>query len=204
MVLSFLLCMTKGFEGETVQSGLPVDVRDRGRPSAQFARESNPFFSAKKMLNTHTGVEHFFFWRSRKGFFTSAPQLSKRATAQITKQSRVGKLACQRGARRLLRERCDNVATKHEVLNAERLRLARSKVQIKSTPSEPRKKEYHSRYSVFFSAKHKPQFRYKGIAFFVFMWYNNIVIISYDEGRILYGKTIFMDNEHRRKHTVLS
>ena len=36
------------------------------------------------------------------------------------------------------------------------------------------------------------------------MWYNNIVIISYDEGRILYGKTIFVDNEHRRKHTVLS
>ena len=30
-----------GLEGETVQSGLPVDVRDRGRPSAQFARESS-------------------------------------------------------------------------------------------------------------------------------------------------------------------
>ena len=44
----------------------------------------------------------------------------------------------------------------------------------------------------------------KGIAVFVFMWYNNIVIISYDEGKILYGKTIFVDNEHRRKHTVLS
>ncbi len=55
-----------------------------------------------------------------------------------------------------------------------------------------------------FSAKQKPQFRYKGIAFFVFMWYNNIIIISCDERRILYGKTIFMDNEHRRKHTVLS
>ena len=33
---------------------------------------------------------------------------------------------------------------------------------------------------------------------------HNIVIISYDKGRILYGKTIFVDNEHRRKHTVLS
>ena len=44
----------------------------------------------------------------------------------------------------------------------------------------------------------------KGIAVFVIIWYNNIVIISYDEGRILYGKTIFVDNEHRRKHTVLS
>ena len=80
----------------------------------------------------------------------------------------------------MLRERCDNVATKHEVPNAERLRLAGSKVQT------------------------MPQFRYQGIAFFVFMWYNNIVIISYDEGRMLYGKTIFVDNEHRRKHTVLS
>ena len=37
-----------GFEGEAVQSGLPVDVRDRGRPSAQFARESNPVISIKR------------------------------------------------------------------------------------------------------------------------------------------------------------
>ena len=32
--LRFLFCIRKGFEGESVQSGLPVDVRDRGRPSA--------------------------------------------------------------------------------------------------------------------------------------------------------------------------
>ena len=38
----FLLLWVGGLEGETVQSGLPVDVRDRGRPSAQFARESSP------------------------------------------------------------------------------------------------------------------------------------------------------------------
>ena len=31
-----------GFEGESVQSELPVDVRDRGRPSAQFARDRIP------------------------------------------------------------------------------------------------------------------------------------------------------------------
>ena len=31
-----------GFEGESVQSKLPVDVCDRGRPSAQFARERIP------------------------------------------------------------------------------------------------------------------------------------------------------------------
>ena len=39
-----------GFEGEAVQSGLPVDVRDRGRPSAQFARESSPAASTKKTV----------------------------------------------------------------------------------------------------------------------------------------------------------
>ena len=38
----------RGFEGEAVQSELPVDVRDRGRPSAQFARESNPIISTKR------------------------------------------------------------------------------------------------------------------------------------------------------------
>ena len=37
-----------GLEGETVQSGLPVDVRDRGRPSAQFARESSPVVCTNK------------------------------------------------------------------------------------------------------------------------------------------------------------
>ena len=31
-----------GFEGESAQSKLPVDVCDRGRPSAQFARERIP------------------------------------------------------------------------------------------------------------------------------------------------------------------
>ena len=37
----------RGLEGEAVQSELPVDVRDRGRPSAQFARESNPIISTR-------------------------------------------------------------------------------------------------------------------------------------------------------------
>ena len=40
----------RGFEGEAVQSELPVDVRDRGRPSAQFARESNPIISTSYFL----------------------------------------------------------------------------------------------------------------------------------------------------------
>jgi hypothetical protein len=40
-----------GLEGEAVQSELPVDVRDRGRPSAQFARESSPSWSTKKSQN---------------------------------------------------------------------------------------------------------------------------------------------------------
>ena len=38
----------RGLEGEAVQSELPVDVRDRGRPSAQFARESSPSWSTNK------------------------------------------------------------------------------------------------------------------------------------------------------------
>ena len=46
----FFALLNKGLEGETVQSGLPVDVRDRGRPSAQFARESSPAASTKKTV----------------------------------------------------------------------------------------------------------------------------------------------------------
>ena len=45
--LSFCFIRVVGFEGESVQSELPVDVRDRGRPSAQFARESNPVIRTK-------------------------------------------------------------------------------------------------------------------------------------------------------------
>ena len=43
-----------GFEGEAVQSKLPVDVCDRGRPSAQFARESNPIISTKTQVTKIT------------------------------------------------------------------------------------------------------------------------------------------------------
>ena len=43
----FLFYKGDGLEGESVQSGLPVDVRDRGRPSAQFARESSPVARTK-------------------------------------------------------------------------------------------------------------------------------------------------------------
>ena len=46
--VSFFAFENKGLEGETVQSGLPVDVRDRGRPSAQFARESSPAASTNR------------------------------------------------------------------------------------------------------------------------------------------------------------
>ena len=44
----FCAVWVTGVEGETAQSGLPVDVRDRGRPSAQFARESTPVIRTKK------------------------------------------------------------------------------------------------------------------------------------------------------------
>ena len=83
------------------------------------------------MLNTHTGVEHFFFWRSRKGFFTSAPQLSKRAAAQITPRSRVGELALQRGERRLLPQALRVAAKQTQSVPAKAEMLAGSKVQIK-------------------------------------------------------------------------
>ena len=43
----FCVVWVTGVEGETAQSGLPVDVRDRGRPSAQFARESTPVIRTK-------------------------------------------------------------------------------------------------------------------------------------------------------------
>ena len=52
-----------GFEGEAEQSELPVDVRDRGRPSAQFARESNPIISTNKW-NTNP--------KTTKGAYSSA------------------------------------------------------------------------------------------------------------------------------------
>ena len=55
----FLLLWVGGLEGETVQSGLPVDVRDRGRPSAQFARESSPSAPAKNRSQM-TSVFSFF------------------------------------------------------------------------------------------------------------------------------------------------
>ena len=42
----FFTC-SGGLEGEAVQSELPVDVRDRRRPSAQFARESSPSAPAR-------------------------------------------------------------------------------------------------------------------------------------------------------------
>ena len=48
MALLLFCAWVGGLEGETVQSGLPVDVRDRGRPSAPFARESSPSAPAKK------------------------------------------------------------------------------------------------------------------------------------------------------------
>ena len=54
-----LLYKGGGLEGETVQSGLPVDVRDRGRPSAQFARESSPVTRTKKVAEL-LGFAAFF------------------------------------------------------------------------------------------------------------------------------------------------
>ena len=64
-----------------------------------------------------------------------APQLAKRAAAQISKSRRIEELAHQDGCRRLLRERCDTVATLHKVSKALPLRLARSIIQILRNPA---------------------------------------------------------------------
>ena len=54
----------KGLERESVQSGLPVDVRDRGRPSAQFARESSPVIRSRKK---HLRLQVLFSAKSADG-----------------------------------------------------------------------------------------------------------------------------------------
>ena len=66
----FLLLWADGLEGETVQSELPVDVRDRGRPSAQFARESSPSAPAKKSV--HASVRIFYFFTIHSSLFTNS------------------------------------------------------------------------------------------------------------------------------------
>ena len=83
------------------------------------------------------------------------------AAAQITKRSRVGKLAFQRGECRLLCELCANAQEERIALEILCDFLARrSKVQISVSFIEK-------------SEKHQPQFRYKGVAVFDFLWYNN-------------------------------
>ena len=91
-------------------------------------------FSFLQSAEYPNGRSVFFFLAKMKGFVYLRPSLVLRVAAQITKQSRVDKLACQRGARRLLRERCDIVATQHEVPKLSALWLARSKVHITAIP----------------------------------------------------------------------
>ena len=47
---SFVSNIEGWLEGEAVQSELPVDVRDRGRPSAQFARDRAPLKNLRKQI----------------------------------------------------------------------------------------------------------------------------------------------------------
>ena len=53
--------------------------------------------SPPKIRNTHSGVPYFSFCAESERFLTPTPPSAKRTAAQITKQSRVGKLAFQRG-----------------------------------------------------------------------------------------------------------
>ena len=45
MALLLFCAWVGGLEGEAVVNDSPVDCQSRGRPSAQFARESNPIIS---------------------------------------------------------------------------------------------------------------------------------------------------------------
>ena len=57
-----LLLFFGGFEGETVQSNLPADGCDRGRPSAQSARDKIPFSPLKTgKANTFVCFSCFYF-----------------------------------------------------------------------------------------------------------------------------------------------
>ena len=62
--------------------------------------------SPPKIRNVHSGIPYFSFCAEMERFFTPTPQFAKRTAAQITKQSRVGKLAFQRGGEGCSRERC--------------------------------------------------------------------------------------------------
>ena len=57
----FLFTITEGREGEAVQRNSPGDCFDRGRPSAQFARESSPSVSTRK--------KHTFVYQDNVCFF---------------------------------------------------------------------------------------------------------------------------------------
>ena len=48
----------EGLEGEAAQSKLPADVCDRGRPSAQFARDRAPLKNLRKQKKiSKRGIE---------------------------------------------------------------------------------------------------------------------------------------------------
>ena len=65
------------------------------------------------------GRSVFFFLAEMKGFVYLRTSLALRVAAQISKSRRIEELAHQDGCRRLLRERCDIVATQHEVPKAD-------------------------------------------------------------------------------------
>ena len=53
---SFVSNIEGWLEGEAVQSELPMDVRDRGRPSAQFARDRALYFPPRDLFPHRNGL----------------------------------------------------------------------------------------------------------------------------------------------------
>ena len=75
------------------------------------------------------GIPYFSFGVAERIFHLRTAALEESGGADnAAKPSRQARLSVRQA--KLLRERCDFVATKQEVPNAERLKLARSKVQI--------------------------------------------------------------------------
>ena len=63
-----------------------------GRSNVQFT-----YHTLRQKDSCPFGRLSFCFLAEKERFSPPAPKLARRATAQITEQSRVGKLACQRG-----------------------------------------------------------------------------------------------------------
>ena len=104
----------------------------RGAPAKGVGRVTGAkvqiLSSPPKMLNAQSGVEHFSFGGEERIFSLCVVAHKVCGGADNTaKASRKARFPARQA--KLLRERCNEVATMHEVPKLSALRLARSKVQ---------------------------------------------------------------------------